>query len=73
MAWGAGAPELRGVYESKVALDSYAGKGAGDVGNYIFSFDFELIIHTDKRGGSGDLRLICGRWTQMILLMSPWL
>ena len=26
---GAGAPELRGVYENKVAVDTYAGKGEG--------------------------------------------
>ena len=48
---GDGASELRGVFESKVAADTYAGKGAGDVGNYIFSLDFELIIHMDKGEG----------------------
>ena len=38
-----------------MAVDIYAGKGVIDVGNYIFSFYFELIIHTDMRRGSGDL------------------
>ena len=37
-ASGAGGSELRGVYESKVAVDISAGKGGIDVGNYIFPF-----------------------------------
>ena len=32
---GGAASELRGVFESKVAADTSAGKGVGDVGNYI--------------------------------------
>ena len=54
-ASGAIGSELRGIYESKVAVDISAGNGEIDVGNYNFSFCFELIIHTDKRRGSRDL------------------
>ena len=46
---GDGALELRGVYESKVAVDTYAGKGAGDVGNYIFP----LTLNSIRTKGEG--------------------
>ena len=34
-----------------MAADTSAGRGVGDVGHYILSLEFELIIHMDKGEG----------------------